>query len=403
MDYIDTYMEYVAPLKGSRRYHLWSAISVLSAALERKCYHRIWHYDTFPNLYVCLAGPAGCGKTFTSGAAVWFLKELNREEEKHRGDKKNSGVIFLSDKMSPAAFFKQISESTKNIGTYEYNSVYSYADELSSFIMDIGGGSLADDLVKLYDSPDVFEKEIIKNDKKIRIPNVSVSTLWDTTPDFLQRYLPTEYSREGIGSRVIFVADFSNPRFDRIPAEPNFKLEAGLLNTLYEVYHMSGQMKETPEAFKMLNDIHDSWFDDKENSPTQSSYSQYLSRREKHRIKLCMISAASRGSMSIEVCDVERSERWLKDIEGDMARIFGIKDISNTPDAAMVLFNYIPEEGVREDIMIRRMAANGIIFPQDKKWEGCMGVLKAGRFISETVDSYGVKVYTRIPHGSKKD
>jgi len=380
MDFITKYMEYVAPLKGSPRFHLWSIIAVVSAVLERRCYTGVWNERHYPNLFVCLAGPAGCGKSFSSKAAVYFAKKLNQEESL----KGQTGIKFMSDKLTPAAMLKQFQRAQKVLGSYKYCSLFSFADELSSFILDIGGGSLADDILKFYDAPDHFEKEIIKNNENIVILNSSLTTLWDTTPDFLRRYMPNELSREGIGSRIVFVADYDFHFYDRVPAATDKDLEAELLNALFEIYCMHGEMRETPGAGALLDQYHKEIHLAQKSMCLHTNYSHYMARKSTHIRKLQIVSAASRGSMSIEESYAYRAYDWVTELEPSMSQIFGLQDGSKLPDAALVILEHIPDTGIWEEELIQTMIAGGLLFTMDSKWDGFINTLVKGGYAHQS-------------------
>ena len=61
-DWIDTFMASTEGTYSPRRFRLWSAISTIAGALERRVYTK-GKLTTYPNLFVALAGGSGNGKT----------------------------------------------------------------------------------------------------------------------------------------------------------------------------------------------------------------------------------------------------------------------------------------------------------------------------------------------------
>lgn len=383
MHFLDSYMEYVEPVGGSMLWHKWSAISVVSAALER----RVWQVDgnkqIFPNMYIIINGLRGGGKGYATDMAVDFLHSLNARYKQQR----LPGICFTSDKLTPASLIREMQRAKKEIklpntgNLYTYHALFSYAEELSSFIADIGGGSITSDILKFYNCDREFTKDIIKENDIITIPNVSFSCLWATQPSFLERHLPKEASREGLLSRIILISDLTFYRFKRLHSSPNVGLEMHILNQLDRISKMVGQMKESPEAAQVLDDWNERWNDQRASMPDMGVYTEYLVRKKLHVTKLCMILAACRNSLTIEEEDALRALELLAEAEGGMKAAFGVKDISKDSDAIMQFFSYIPKTGIFEDELIRAMIKTGKLFPRGMNLTNAINTLLAAKLI----------------------
>ena len=76
-DWISSYMQYADMTEPPKRYHLWSAISLISACLQRKCFYFMGSIEVFPNMYIALVGPPAARKGTAMDIAYPFLEELN--------------------------------------------------------------------------------------------------------------------------------------------------------------------------------------------------------------------------------------------------------------------------------------------------------------------------------------
>ncbi|KKL16209.1 hypothetical protein LCGC14_2497870, partial [marine sediment metagenome] len=72
-DWVSGYIEYSQETESPLSYHVWTGISLLAAALQRRVYIR-WGYEIlYPNMYIVLVGPSGkCRK----GSAMNLGKDI---------------------------------------------------------------------------------------------------------------------------------------------------------------------------------------------------------------------------------------------------------------------------------------------------------------------------------------
>ena len=72
MDWIDTYLKYTKGTPTPSIFRLWSAITAVSGAVERRVWVETGKGKLYPNLYTLLVGPPGSGKS----QAIKPVKEL---------------------------------------------------------------------------------------------------------------------------------------------------------------------------------------------------------------------------------------------------------------------------------------------------------------------------------------
>ena len=67
MNLLADYLEFQSGNEVNENYHIWSAISALSALVSRRIWVNQGYFKIFGNLYVVLLGPPGNGKTTAMG------------------------------------------------------------------------------------------------------------------------------------------------------------------------------------------------------------------------------------------------------------------------------------------------------------------------------------------------
>lgn len=347
MDLLSAYLAYVEPFKGSRRYHVWSILSVISALLERRAWLSLGGLGRiYPNQYVVLCGGPGTGKTKSAEIAVDLLKAYNKSLGPDNG-----GIKLGPDKFTPAALFKKFASATKTMnlptGKFEQSSIFLFSTEFSTMIKDIGGGAISDDLLKLYDCSDSFEKELVGGGT-IRIAKPCLNLLACTTPSFLSSFMPREQSGTGLSARIIFATEL-----DKVPKEPripdgNADLRKLILAHMGRIHKLSGEVRMDLGAEGFYSD----WFYSNEEKLYELSgygfMSHFYSRKPDHLRKIAMvISAGDDSARIIRKEHLERALGIIEEAEPFMDKSFGVKDFLKIDNAAQVVADAIPRHPAR--------------------------------------------------------
>src|SRR5512137_2600270 len=126
-DFLTTYLEFTKKSEPPTNYHIWTCLSVIAAAMQRKCYLR-WGFKTFyPNLYIVLIGPSGCRK----GTAMTIAKDLIRQV---------NGISVTSESVTREALIRDMRECVNQYvdpsdGLPHYHSSISvFSEELAVFL-----------------------------------------------------------------------------------------------------------------------------------------------------------------------------------------------------------------------------------------------------------------------------
>ena len=361
MSLYDTYMRYVEPFKGVTRFHRWAFLSCVAATLERRVWFNLGGLGKIhPNLYVVLCGGPGCGKTTVSNVATGFIKTYNKTL-----GPSNGGIRFGPDKVTPAALLLRLARTTKTIdgipGSIKQSAMFLHSTELSTLIKDIGGGALTDDLLKLYDCDDVFEKETVK-DHVMKISGPCLNLLADTTPSFLSGFLPREESGTGFTARILFATHLGPVEMDENVPDGDPILKTQIVTGLSRIHSMMGPFQVSASAERYWSNwwqihreqmfkIHDGNF-----------MRYFYARKPVHVRKVAMVLSACRDSCRIlEVEDFKNAIEFIEDLEPEMAMSFGVQDYRRTWDFSKQIADLIPfDKEISKAELIGALWASGM-------------------------------------------
>jgi len=396
-DLLTTYMNYVEPFKGSRRLHVWSCISMAAAVLERRVWMPLGGIgELYPNMYILLVAGAGSGKTTNAKIAVGLINEFNRSL-----GPANGGIKFGPDKATPAAIFERFVDCKKTIkgvpvkGEITQSAMYIFSTELSTYIKDIGGGSMADDMLKLYDCDDLFVKEL-KRDGRFEIHGPCLNFFGATTSSFLMKHMPTEASGTGLTARIIFATD--NGRIDKDPEVPagDPVLKAQLIAHIARIHRMKGPMEFDPDTREWWNN----WFYEQEEKmydiPDGSFMRTFYARKQPHVRKLAMILSAGRSSDRIvRLEDVKRAVEVIEEAEPYMQESFGLRDFSKVPELPSLVMGMITDKEISADKMMFKLFQMGYTGLSAMVLEMLETFVMTG-VVSKREDSMGAMWYRRV-------
>lgn len=314
-DWIDTFVEYTDRSEAPRLYRLWTAISCVGAALQRKCYLR-WGYLTFyPNMYVVLVGPSGARKGTALGPGYELLSEC--------------GIRMSAQSTTLQALIRRLKEANAQEQDLEtgrtilHSSMTIFSEELTVFI----GYQQRELMAALCDWYDCKSRWIYdtKNMGTDEILGVWVNLMGATTPHLIQTTLPMDSIGGGLTSRIVFVYEHGkervNPRPFLTQNELNFR--DSLRNDLEKITLMRGSFTYT-DAFV---DRWEQWYRHADLHPpkhlTDERFAGYRERRPTHLMKLSMIVSASESAdMYVDERHIERAIRILEITERKMHLTF---------------------------------------------------------------------------------
>lgn len=308
-DWIEGFLQYTDETEPSRLFRAWSAISVVGAALRRKCYLP-WGSETFyPNMYIVLVGPPAARKGTALKPAREFMQGL--------------GLTVSADETSRQALIQSLKESmaqNMDLKTGEmvwHSSLVIYSPELSVFLRQ--DNELLEILCDWYDCRDNFEYRTLSRGSE-RTTNVWAHMLGATTPTALQRSMPIEAFGTGLGSRIIFIYQSDKEKIVIFPGgdeaiKNKLKIDLEAINSLCGRFSYTDGFVERYTYWRYESEKNPPFTDDK--------LLGYLQRRPTQVFKLSMICNASRtDNMIITEADFEKALHYLTWAETYMPQTF---------------------------------------------------------------------------------
>ena len=313
-DWIDAYMTVTENTEPPKLYHLWCAISVISAVLQRKC-RLEWGMLTFyPNMYTILVGPSGaCRKGTAMGIALDFLEDLD--------------IKLAAESITREALIRELKNANSNIldlqqGSHAmHSSLTIWAPELTVFL-GYNNYQLLSDLTDWYDCRNKWTYRT-KNMGTDEIIGVYINMLGATTPDLIRTTLPLDAIGGGLTSRMVFV--FEEKKYKIVPVPFLTEAELGLMHQLKidleSIASLSGRFQATEGFLNYWTE----WYTSTEDNPPfkDPRFYGYVERRPNHIMKLSMIlNAARTNTMIIETSDLKRAIQLLERTEIKMPNTF---------------------------------------------------------------------------------
>lgn len=320
-DFFEAYLDFTENHESTKRVKLWSAISIVAAALERKVFLNRGYYTLFPNLYIFIIGRSGLIKKSTSTAiAVSLFRELEK-------------INIMSERLTASSLIQQMMQSGS---AYDLNgvktkqsAVYAYASELAVFLVEVFG-SISEVLTTLYDCiPHDSKKPWVyhtmgRGETKIYGPCLNI--LGASTKAWLKRCIPVSEIEGGFASRIMFVVEDNLP--DKLIAWPDVDAHLNiqrlkLVEDLRQIHEIVGEFKVEERARNFFTE----WYLDhmKVKLPKQVDprVAGYLARKGDHILKLGMVRAVSLSNQPVlKMSHLEWGLKRLDELEEDWKSAF---------------------------------------------------------------------------------
>lgn len=284
-------------------FHLWTGLTIISAAIGRKCYTDWGYYRIYPNLYTILvAGAARCRKSTAVDLGVDLLKKLPDQR-------------IISGKITPERFIEELRPKVKD----EDINVLIHADELSVFLTKQNYGEpLIYVLTQLYNCPKEFAYKTLS--KEVVLKNIYVCIIAATTPDGIARGIPQSALEDGFASRIVFPfqADTDkepNPLPFLTPAERDLEIE--LVRRLARISKLGGEFQIDTSAREWYIDWYKAML-----PPADKRLEGMFARKHAHMLRLGVLFAAAEERMEITVGDFEAADGAIDFLEKSAAGAF---------------------------------------------------------------------------------
>jgi len=246
-NWLDTLLTYVEETESPRDFWLWSGISTIGAALQRRVWVPFGLENIYPNLYMMfVAEPGWCRK----GAPVGLSKKMLLEV----------GVDVSIDSPTKRYLTKKLDELSRG-QHFQHDGVAMpqaamacISKELSSFLAN-DPKAMTEALTDLYDSHDVWDYGTSGAGEDV-LRSLCISCLMATTPSWIARNLPEEAIGGGFTSRFVLISGQERHKDVPYPPPPPRQLYQDLVGDLGRIYQITGEAVWEQDA----RDHYDNWY-----------------------------------------------------------------------------------------------------------------------------------------------
>lgn len=327
-DFLHTWEEYAEYLPAPLNFKRWGGLFLISAALSR----RVWIVTDptfpplFPNMFILLIGPPGCGKDIVINKIAKLITAANDGMPQGLGFRLGGRSISpkgLIDLLAEddSKFSYRVVQAGKRVKV-EFHSALACIPELGTFFPEYNT-QLISFLNELYNCNEVFEEQIRGRgpSSAVKITNPHLALLMGTQPTTLSEIFPEQAFRMGFFSRTNIVytpKSFPSKLYDR--TRPNREpLFAKLVSDLRAISMLQGEFKTTPAFEKAIDKFHM----ERPGALAHSRFEDYNTRRSLHLHKLAMICSVSESStLTLDTHHLNRALDYLTCAEKTAPDVF---------------------------------------------------------------------------------
>jgi len=298
--FLDKYLKYTRQQESPAEFHLWTGMTIVAAAMGRKCYINRGYYNLYPNLFTILvAGSARCRKSTAINIGVELLKAVPTTR-------------VIAGKITPERFIKEIEPSQ---GSAAPPNVLVHSGELSVFLTKQQYGEpLIHILTDMYDCPPTWSYKT-KNSGEVLLTDLFLCIIAATTPDGISQGIPPSALQEGFASRVLFVYQADTPRRNAMPAlsQEELDLRVELVHDLARIGEMAGEFT----LDRMAVEWYTEWYTHMK-PPIDKRLEGMWGRKHDHLLRVAMCLTGSMGQTVIEHAQLEAALMALEDVEANV-------------------------------------------------------------------------------------
>lgn len=314
-DWLEAYTNFTCETsEPPELFHKWCGVSLIAAALQRKCVLNWGYLKFYPNMYVVLVAPSG---RVRKGTAIQYYLDLVEELQ----------ISIAAEATTREALIQFLNSTRKSdpdphTGELDtHSSLTILSPELTVFL-GYQNHQLMSDLTDWYDCRSKWSYRT-KTSTSDDIYGVWVNLLGATTPELIRTTLPLDAVGGGLTSRIIFVFEENKGRICPAPfiTPEQEKMWKMITQDLERIHTIKGVFQVHPDFIPLWTD----WYTTKAQQPPfeDPRFGGYSERRPNHVMKLSMIlSAARRDTKVVMPEDFEDALTLLERTEKKMPRVF---------------------------------------------------------------------------------
>lgn len=303
------YRDYTTGTESPEIYHLWSGISTICAAAQRKIYWDFDYFITHSNMYIVLVGPSGVRKS----SALKLSKNIAKGVQNY-GHKIN----FSTNAGSAAGIVQQFGK----LSNQDHQSLTVISSEFGTLVR-ASDTDMVLFLTDIYDCDPGWDKQTVGRGLEL-IESPWFNLLGATTPDWMMENLGKLSIEGGFVRRVLFIyaEDYDLVAYPKM-TDVQKKLKQDLTHDLAVITQLKGTFDflddEAREFFKV-------WYEDKSRLKiaSDSRLRGYMEVKAEHVKKVAMALSLSEGnSLRVSTTHLKMALGMLGEIEQGMTKALG--------------------------------------------------------------------------------
>jgi hypothetical protein len=330
-DFLSAYFEYAQDGFAPDRFHRWTGLSILAAAIERKLTLKQGRIHHVPNIYVMLVSHPAVGKTTAMDAGVELIERVKNDY--------NYNFRIIPNQTNEPAFIDLMKiidriplPDNPNISIPQ-SAGFFYASEASASALQNTCGDFVAALTAFYDCPRWFRKKLKGEQHTVEIENACMNLLAGSTFNYLKTLVNEQSVLGGFASRLIYVVhEERSVREMKWGSSRDFDSEMAkkLVQDLAHINTLIGPMKPTAEFIQRW----ETW---------QPTFDQYLidlkserleaimSRKGTNLIKVAMLLSVSESdSRSVTAEHFDRALEIIEDVYKDNPKVIAFAAMADT-------------------------------------------------------------------------
>lgn len=319
MEFFDKYFSYCGQSEVPVIFHRWTAISIISALMERRVYFPFGHSKIYPNQYILLTGSPGARKGTAIKTGTHLLRELDYKYFAPNKAAKEALWDWMAKQHKEQELDEWIEDVIEDTGDESFISqAYVSADEFLDFI-GVGDEGLMTNLTNLWDNLHIYTHPKTRS-SDITVYNPTINILSGITPGGIAETFKSLASSGGFFSRILFI--FSHPNTHKVafPQPPNSDLQADLLFMLEKMSRLEGKIKidKGSDVYKYLEELY-------VNTPNMLDprFTYYAQRRFTHLLKLIIVLCVADFTLTPTVHHCLLANTLLANAESQMHNAIG--------------------------------------------------------------------------------
>ena len=333
--FFDMYLRYTHEQEAPVVFHRWTALSIVSAMLGRRCWMDRGFYILYPNQYIILVGTSGKVKKDTAAdIGMAFLKSCPNCPNFFPGKTTGSALLGLLNGMGK----KKAPETGEPLDA----SIFIVCPEFSAFT---GEQPMSNEIIRqltaLYKCQDLFPY-VTRAHGEERLRNICINMLAGSNVKYLREAIPESAVGGGFMARMMVVfSEATKPRNDnpKLPSDHK-QIREAIVNDLSDIGTLSGPFWADPDAIEFLG----TWYrnDPALNYDEDDPLGPFLERKLDHIWKVGMaLSAVDSDDMVISLDQARRAKEYVDQMEYGARTVTGRVEATEISSTVLRIFRII--------------------------------------------------------------